>query len=118
MAWALFDLNGTLLDPAGIGEPAGLDGEASGAALDEAILHSMAETLSGGYRPFSDFLRSALHRSAGRDEGLDRAMERVSRMPAYPEAAQALERIRSAGLRPGVLTNSDTAAAEWALGTA
>src|SRR3954452_21428746 len=72
MAWALFDLNGTLLDPGGIGEPAGLGADASLRALDEAILHSMAESLSGGYRPFSDFLRSALARAgvvAGRGGG-------------------------------------------------
>jgi 2-haloacid dehalogenase len=118
MACALFDLNGTLLDPAGIGEPAGLDADASLGALDEAILHSMAETLSGGYRPFTDFLRSALARKAevgGRPAGVDEAMERAAAMPPYPDAAEALDRLRTAGLRVGVLTNSATQAAEAAL---
>src|SRR4051794_19723695 len=121
MASALFDLNGTLLDPAGIGEPAGLDGDASLGALDEAILHSMAETLSGGYRPFTDFLRAALVRAAevgGRPDGVDEAMERAAAMPAYPDAAEAIERLRAAGLQVGVLTNSATQAAESALAAA
>src|SRR4051812_36964997 len=41
----LFDLNGTLLDP----------GEKSD-ELKQAVTLAMAETLSGGYRPFSDFM--------------------------------------------------------------
>lgn len=59
-SWILFDLNGTLLDPGGVGEPLGLSREQSLAALDDAIAGSMAETLSGSYRPLPDFLRAAL----------------------------------------------------------
>jgi 2-haloacid dehalogenase len=43
--WILFDLNGTLLDP----------GDKS-QELARAVTLAMAETLSGGYRPFSDFI--------------------------------------------------------------
>jgi 2-haloacid dehalogenase len=121
MAWALFDLNGTLLDPSGIGEPVGLDGKGSRAALDEAVLHSMAETLSGGYRPFSDFLRAALGRratAAGRRGGLTEAMERAAAMPPYPDAMAAIGRLRGSGLRVGVLTNSATEAAQTAIDAA
>jgi HAD superfamily hydrolase (TIGR01509 family) len=46
MAWLLFDLNGTLLDP-GDKLP----------ELKQAVTLAMATTLSGdGYRPFSDFI--------------------------------------------------------------
>ena len=45
VSWLLFDLNGTLLDP----------GDKSD-ELKQAVTLAMAETLSGGYRPFSDFI--------------------------------------------------------------
>jgi FMN phosphatase YigB (HAD superfamily) len=43
--WLLFDLNGTLLDPGDKHDQ-----------LTQAVTLAMAETLSGGYRPFSDFI--------------------------------------------------------------
>jgi 2-haloacid dehalogenase len=43
--WLLFDLNGTLLDPGEKREQ-----------LQQAVMLAMAETLSGGYRPFSELL--------------------------------------------------------------
>jgi 2-haloacid dehalogenase len=92
----LFDLNGTLLDPGDMAE-----------ALDEAILLSMAETLAGSYRPFPELLQAALGR---RGES-----EAFGPMPSYPDAAIAIVRVREAGLRPCVLTNSPTEAAEAAL---
>lgn len=116
--WALFDLNGTLLDPAGVGAPLGLPADDSIAALDEAILASMVDTLSGAYRPLPELLRSALLRRAqltGDPAGIDEAMERARRMPPYPGAGQAIERLRGARLEVGVLTNSATEAAEQAL---
>jgi 2-haloacid dehalogenase len=117
----LFDMNGTLLDPAGIAEPLGGAEDGLG-ALDEAVTAAMAETLSGGYRPLAEFLRMALVRRgevAGWElSRLDEALDRAARMPPYPDAAEALERLRAAGLRTGVLTNSGTEAAERALGAA
>jgi 2-haloacid dehalogenase len=120
-SWVLFDLNGTLVDPTGIGEPLGLDASDSLAALDEAVMLAMAETLSGEWRPLPDFLRAALLRRArvdGRPDRIDEAMERASRMPPYPDAAAALDRLRGSGLAVGVLTNSETDAAERTLGAA
>jgi 2-haloacid dehalogenase len=79
---------------------------------------AMAETLSGHWRPLPDFLRAALIRRAqigGRPEGIDDAMQRASRMPPYPEAAAALDRVQEGGLEAGLLTNSATDAAELAL---
>jgi 2-haloacid dehalogenase len=95
----LFDLNGTLLDPGDMAP-----------ALDEAILLSMAETLSGSYRPFSELLRAALARLG--EGAADRSMR------PYPDAAAAIGRLRDGGLRPCVLTNSATADAEAALDSA
>jgi 2-haloacid dehalogenase len=117
--WALFDMNGTLLDPAGIGEPMGLSAEESLGLLDQTILHSMAETLSGGERPFGELLESTLTRRAelagAGDGAVAAAMERAARMPAYPDAGAAIDRLASAGLHVGVLTNTPTPRAEAAL---
>jgi 2-haloacid dehalogenase len=116
--WVLFDLNGTLLDPSGVGAPAGLGPDDSLACLDEAVMLAMADTLSGSYRPFPGFLRAAIHRRAqlgGDPAGVDAAMELASQMPPFPDAARALDRLREAGLEVGVLTNSETTSAERAL---
>jgi 2-haloacid dehalogenase len=122
LRWVLFDLNGTLLDPSGVGEPLGLGAAESLSALDEAIVQSMADTLSGARRGFPGYLRAALERRArlaGRGvEALNEAMERAAGMPAYPDAAAAIEGLGDAGLSVGVLTNSARAAAEAALSTA
>jgi 2-haloacid dehalogenase len=119
VAWAFFDLNGTLLDPSGIGEPLGLGPEQSAAALDDAVTASMAETLSGGYRPMPELIGAALRRRAevaGRPlERLEEALERAAHMPPYPEAGEALSALRTRGVRPGVLTNSPAAGARKAL---
>ena len=94
-----------------------------GEAFHEALLMTMADTLSGGaYRPLPEYLRAALERAlraAGRDTGpLDAAMERAGAMDPFPEAARALMLLREAGLRVGVLTNSTAEAAERALESA
>ena len=122
VAWALFDLNGTLLDPSGIGEPLGLGPEQSAAAFDDAVTASMAETLSGGYRPLPELVAAALRRRAevaGRPlRALEEALDRTAHMPAYPEAGEALAALRARGVRAGVLTNSPAAGAEEALDAA
>jgi 2-haloacid dehalogenase len=101
--WVVFDLNGTLLDPAAIGPE----------ALDEAILSAMTLNHVGEYRPFSELLRAALVRRNADDA--ERLMEAAARMPPFPEAAEALDLLAGAGLRLAVLTNSATAAAERGL---
>lgn len=89
--WVLFDLNGTLLDPSGVAEPLGgreEDQRLVSEAFHEALLLTMADTLSGGaYRPLPEYLAAALERglrAAGRDIGpLQDAMERATRMVPF-----------------------------------
>jgi 2-haloacid dehalogenase len=102
--WVLFDLNGTLLDPAEVGSE----------ALDEAILAGMTLNHVGEYRPFTDLLRAAVVRRRPPDEA-SAALEAAARMPAFPEAAAALDRLAGAGMRLAVLTNSPTERAEAGL---
>lgn len=118
--WIAFDLNGTLLDPAAM-----LDGkqrELARAALDDAVLQAMADTLTGEHRPFPDYLRAALERSlriAGIDEAvLDEAMRRARTLPAFADAAGALDSLAAAGYRIAVVTNSAGDAAQKAIAAA
>src|SRR4051794_38192077 len=111
-AWVLWDLNGTLLDPATMApalpvpEPAAM----AHAALDDAVTHAMALTLAGGFAALPDLLDAALRRRlalAGCGPGAAAAaVERAARMDALPGAEAALRRLRDAGLRVAVLTNS------------
>jgi 2-haloacid dehalogenase len=57
--WVAFDLNGTLLDPAGVvpDEP-----ELGRRALIDAVVLAMAANAVGDYRDFSEFVRAALSR--------------------------------------------------------
>jgi 2-haloacid dehalogenase len=122
-SWVLFDLNGTVLDPTVIAEPLGGGEEARGLvgeAFRDALMMTMADTISGGaYRPLPEYLLAGLERrlrAAGRDTGsLDAAMERAAAMDPFPDAASALAVLREAGLRVGVLTNSAAEAANRAL---
>ena len=118
--WIAFDLNGTLIDPAAM-----LDGahcELARTALDDAVLQAMADTLTGEHRPFADYLRAALERSlrvAGIEEAvLDEAMRRARTLPAFPDAADALESLAAAGYRIAVVTNSAADAAREAIAAA
>jgi len=90
--WVLFDLNGTLLDPAEVGP----------AALDRAILAGMTLNHVGEYRPFTELLAAG---GAPADAA----------MPAFPEALGALDVLAAAGFRLAVLTNSPTEVAERGL---
>ena len=115
--WIAFDLNGTLLDPAAL---LGSGREQAGqAALDDAVLQAMADTLTGEHRPFPDYLRAALERSL-KTEGADGnllagAMQRAARLPAFADAAPALETLAAAEYRIAVVTNSAAEAAGEAL---
>jgi 2-haloacid dehalogenase len=110
--WVFFDLNGTLVDPSVLLEPA----EIPIAALDEANVMAMITTIAGRESGFKPLLEAALRRGlerAGRsgDEAAA-ALEKLPDMPAYPDVPGALETLRSAGFQLAVLTQSAADAAE------
>jgi 2-haloacid dehalogenase len=112
--WVAFDLNGTLLDPAGVvpGEP-----ELGRRALIDAVVLAMATTAVGEYRDFSDFVAAALGRRLD-GAALEAAVKRASTLPPFPDAERALGRLADAGLRIAVVTNSAGEAADKALAAA
>jgi 2-haloacid dehalogenase len=117
--WVLFDLNGTLVDPAPLAGPLGVDASFVLEALDEANMAAMVAALGDVDAQFKALLESALRRrlaAAGRgDDGLPAALERLAAMPAYPDAAEALDALRAGGCRLAVLTQSSREAAETVL---
>lgn len=119
MRVVLLDVNGTLTDPAAIGEPWGRP-ELGVQALDGAVQTAMVDALTGrGDRPFSEHLRAAitvLAADAGLDPArVDDAVGAAQSLPARPDAAAALQLMRGAGLQTVALTNSGAAAGESTL---
>jgi 2-haloacid dehalogenase len=121
VAWVLFDLNGTLVDTAVLAEPLGGASEAELVlgALDDANMIAMVLTLGGRRAAFKDLLAAALRRRLeldGRDAGLAaESLRLLPSMPAFPEAAGALDALRAAGHRLAVLTQSSAESAERVL---
>src|SRR3954452_23255026 len=113
--WVLFDLNGTLVDPAILLEPP----ELPIAALDEANVMAMITVIAGAQAEFKPLLNAALRRGlerAGRDpDEAAQALERLPQMPAYPEVARALAPLREGVCRLAVLTQSSADAGETVL---
>jgi len=105
----LFDLNGTLPNPAAIGEPWQVPD--LGAGVLAAAVHTAAvDALTDRFRPFAEHIRGALEAAIRRRrldlEKLDQAMERAAALPPYADADAALTTLASAGHRLAVLTNS------------
>jgi 2-haloacid dehalogenase len=116
--WAIFDLNGTLVDPSVLVTP----GEVGVEALDEANMMAMVATIAGRPAEFRVLLGAALERGLAR-RGLDvaaaaEALERLPGMPAYPDVPAALDALREGGFSLAVLTQSSAEAAETVLGNA
>ncbi len=115
----VFDAYGTLLD---------VDGAARQAAHDDAALatiwqplsadwrrkqleYSWQRAITGDHTDFWQVTRDALDWCAER-HGLDaarceRLMQLYRALPAYPEAAETLRRLRAAGLRTAILSNGE-----------
>jgi 2-haloacid dehalogenase len=111
----LFDLNGTLFDPAAMAEPLGNGSEGLvEEILGDAVLLGMVETLTGSYRDFSELLRAGASRRLalrGQDDRVDAVLAGAQEMRPYPDARAAIETLRDAAIGAGVLTNSSTDAA-------
>jgi 2-haloacid dehalogenase len=124
LRWVLFDLNGTLVDPAVLAQPLG-DHAADEAlvlkAFEDAIQQAMVLTLTdaAGEAAFAELIGAGLRRRlamAGRDPALaEPALGLLGSMPAFIDAPAALETLRSVGLRLGVLTQSAPEAADSVL---
>lgn len=111
----VFDVNETLLDITTL-EP--LFGRVFGdpAVLREwfaqLVLYSQTLTLSGLYTPFGALGVGALrmvadtHDRIVSDGDVDELKERIGSMPAHPDVAPGLTRLRNAGFRLVTLTNS------------
>ena len=112
----VFDHVGTQLDPGALGEPFGAGRELGLAALDDAVAMAMVDTLTGEHRPFPELVRGGLERHVALRnlprEPIDAALDLLRRLPPYPEAGQALGRLRDAGCQLTVLTNSAAGSAE------
>jgi 2-haloacid dehalogenase len=113
--WAIFDLNGTLVDPSVLLDPGALGVE----ALDEANMMAMVTVIAGREATFAPLLDAALRRGlvrAGLDPALaEGAMSRLPTMPAYPDVPEALAALRAGGFSLAVLTQSAVDAAETVL---
>lgn len=78
----------------------------------QLVLYSQAMTLSGLYTPFGELgvgalqMTADIHNVALTEDDIDELKERMSKMPAHPDAVPALTRLRNAGFRLVTLTNS------------
>ena len=82
----------------------------------QLVLYSQTMTLSGLYTPFGELGVGALQMVADirqvtlTDDDINEFKERMSALPAHPDAAPALTRLRDAGFRLVTLTNSASGA--------
>lgn len=111
--WVIFDLNGTLLDPAALLDPP----ELPIAALDEANMMAMVTVLAGRETTFKPLFEAALRRGLER-AGREPVEVDLSALPAYPDVPDALHALRDAGFRLAVLTQSAVEPSETALSNA
>lgn len=114
----LFDLNGTLTDPAGLGSPWDAP-ELGTEILATAIESAMAETLFGAYHEFKRHIESALLTTVRRheleEEPIEQSLERAQELEPFPDVRPGLERLADAGHRLAVLTNSGAASGRHTL---
>src|SRR6478609_101154 len=92
--WVIFDLNGTLLDPAGLLDPP----EIPIAALDEANMMAMVTVLAGRETTFKPLFEAALRRGLER-VGREPVEVDLSSLPPYPDVPDALQALGDAGFR-------------------
>ena len=111
----VFDVNETLLDITTLeplfermfGDPAILR-----EWFAQLVLYSQTMTLSGLYTPFNKLGAAALKMTATipqvacTDKDIEELGVRMRNLPAHPDAAPALTRLKDAGLRLVTLTNS------------
>lgn len=122
-----FDMNGTLLDTAAL-EPLFEQAFGRGGVrrewFQQMIELAMVSTITGYYTDFSKLGRAGLEMVARRNskklsgEQLSAIIQKVRRLPAFPDVKSALERMRNGRVRLAVLTNSPLSSAEESLSEA
>jgi 2-haloacid dehalogenase len=120
----VFDLNGTLLDLSAL-DPYFLrtfgDTEARREWFMELLQAAMVVTITGAFIDFPTLGKNALEMLAGRRDLMLGSEEKIEllqnlrQLPAFPDAAPALERLQDAGFPLAILTNSRPQAAEEVL---
>lgn len=111
----VFDLNGTLLDNRAVQpELRSIFGRRLTAEqfFTRILQYSMALSMSGGYSPFSAIALAVLKMEADArkvnltEAGTKRIAAALRSLPAFPDVPGALGKLRKAGFRLAVLTNS------------
>jgi 2-haloacid dehalogenase len=98
-----FDVNETLLDLSPL-DPLLGGAEARVRWFSQMLQLSFVGGLTGRYVDFSTAQRAALEMLGHEDQ--DAVLDQMRRLPAHPDAAPALDRLREAGLTLAALTNS------------
>ena len=111
----VFDVNETLLDLAAM-DPhfQRMFGDAGVRVtwFNQMISSALVATVTGAYHPFGAHAMAALEMTAEQagvelaDDDKEAVAAQLRQLPAHPEAAGALRRLRDAGLRLALLTNS------------
>jgi 2-haloacid dehalogenase len=117
----VFDVNETLLDMSAL-DPLFADAFSDKAVrrvwFAQSITNALTATLVGTYVDFGEIQRAALEMTAKRrgvaidPERVRRILRGVAALPAHGDVHAALARLRDAGIRLAVLTNSTTSAVE------
>ncbi len=111
----VFDLNETLLDLSAL-DPLFVDAFGDKATrrvwFAQMLQLAMSATIVGSYAPFGEIARVALEMTARKrgvaldEERKRRILRGMSALPAHGDVAEGLRRLREAGYRLAVLTNS------------
>jgi 2-haloacid dehalogenase len=120
----IFDVNETLLDLRALEEPFERVFGAPGVRqqwFGQLLQSALVATVTDAYVDFGTIGRAALEmvaRRVGRelsDDDRNSILSTVRRLPPHPEVRDALEQLRSAGIRMATLTNSTEAVARGQL---
>ena len=117
----VFDVNETLLDLGGLDphfERVFGDAGVRRAWFSQLLQSALVATVTGSYSNFGEVGAAALEIVAERegvdlsDEDRQKILGGMRELPAHPEVAESLERLREAGFRLATLTNSTRQVAE------
>ncbi|AOM00969.1 haloacid dehalogenase type II [Cobetia marina] len=115
----VFDVNETLLDITTLSPLFGRVFGDEGVLREwfaQLVLYSQTMTLAHRYTPFGELgvgvlkMVADIHQVTLKDSDIDELKSRMAEMPAHPDVAPALERLKQAGFRLVTLTNSPAGA--------